>query len=1044
MVSSRSVALAFFLSIFSCSLVVRPLRAQAVPIGSYQATCKDIAVNGDTLSAWCATIAGTWDPALLVGFSQCLQPPSNLNGTLACNIGSNPPAGSYQQSCRFFWVTGSTLNGECASIDGQWIRTSLHDFSQCLQPPSNLDGTLACNIGSNPPPGSYQQSCRVFWVTGSTLSGECKNIAGQWIFSLLQNFSQCLQPPSNLDGTLACNIGSNPPAGSYQQSCRFFWVNGSTLSGECKNIAGQWIFSSLQNFSQCLQPPSNLDGTLACNIGSNPPAGSYQQSCRVFWVTGSTLNAECASVAGQWNRTSLENFSQCLQPPSNLDGTLACNIGGNPPAGSYQQSCRFFWVNGSTLSGECKNIAGQWIFSSLQNFSQCLQPPSNLDGTLACNIGSNPPAGSYQQSCRVFWVTGSTLNAECASVAGQWNRTSLENFSQCLQPPSNLDGTLACNIGSNPPAGSYQQSCRFFWVNLDTLMAECGDLAGHFVFASLPEVSQCLTDVANINGHLVCNVKLVDMIPASLSGEKNQDSEPFLSVKPGKTQLMVGSAFTPNPTSSSGKAPVYVTQDGGDTWVLNAITPVTNDTCDITHALVSGEGNSLGDLHGGMLACTTSMTGAVTTTLSESETTDVTSSTTMTTQSTRTNIDQPFVQALSINKADQIYVGLNDFSAAAGASATVDASPDGGTTFASTSLETRATASCPSASTTQDGPSIRPAISADNTVYVAFFGWRTYTGSCTTATITSDVVVVRDDGSAALISSIARDANTVTVNTVNANPFASGQTVKIVGVSDTSYHGSFTIASVSGPSQFTYSQVGGNSSSSGGSATVAAARFKALADSADGLAGRMVIHSASIPWDNASAMGQERLGSTLSIAVDPNNSFTIYVGWADRIGNGDLYTLHVRRSEDRGATWSLRDLPHTTITNATNIALAISDAGVVGLMYQQLTAGRWVTHLIQTKTSFDVVRDTILADVPADTPIASFHPYLGDYAYLMAVGNEFRGVFCANNTPDLVNFPQGVAFQRSADFSSHKLKDGSGHDVDISIDPFYFSVRVMQ
>jgi len=35
-------------------------------------------------------------------------------------------------------------------------------------------------------------------------------------------------------------------------------------------------------------------------------------------------------------------------------------------------------------------------------------------------------------------------------------------------------------------------------------------------------------------------------------------------------------------------------------------------------------------------------------------------------------VDQPFVRALTINQADQIYVGINDFSQANGQSATVD------------------------------------------------------------------------------------------------------------------------------------------------------------------------------------------------------------------------------------------------------------------------------------------------------------------------------------------------------------------------------------
>src|SRR6266581_7469074 len=44
-------------------------------------------------------------------------------------------------------------------------------------------------------------------------------------------------------------------------------------------------------------------------------------------------------------------------------------------------------------------------------------------------------------------------------------------------------------------------------------------------------------------------VKLVDLIPASLSGEANQDSEPFLAIQTANPQVMVASAFTPNPVS---------------------------------------------------------------------------------------------------------------------------------------------------------------------------------------------------------------------------------------------------------------------------------------------------------------------------------------------------------------------------------------------------------------------------------------------------------------------------------------------------------------
>ena len=85
------------------------------------------------------------------------------------------------------------------------------------------------------------------------------------------------------------------------------------------------------------------------------------------------------------------------------------------------------------------------------------------------------------------------------------------------------------------------------------------------------------------------SISVVDLIPASLSGEMNQDSEPFLAIQTTNPQVMVASAFTPNPFSNTGNAPVYVSEDGGKSWVLNAITPVQRMTCDITHAMAAGE-----------------------------------------------------------------------------------------------------------------------------------------------------------------------------------------------------------------------------------------------------------------------------------------------------------------------------------------------------------------------------------------------------------------------------------------------------------------------
>jgi hypothetical protein len=216
--------------------------------------------------------------------------------------------------------------------------------------------------------------------------------------------------------------------------------------------------------------------------------------------------------------------------------------------------------------------------------------------------------------------------------------------------------------------------------------------------------------------------------------------------------------------------------------------------------------------------------------------------------------------------------------------------------------------------------------------------------------------------------------------------------------------------------------------------------FNALVDSGDGNQGVRIATGVNNPFLSL-FLGQQRIGGDLSIAVDPNDSSTVYVCYGDQ--QGGTYTLYVRKSTDSGATWSgnLR-----SIANATNPALAINSKGRLGFLYQQVTglaAGqRWETTVELTTNDFGSTTSYLLANTPASTPSKSFDPYLGDYLYMLAVGTSFYGIFSASNTPDTANFPNGVTYQRNADFATQTLLGTDNvTPVAVSIDPFFFKIR---
>jgi len=173
-------------------------------------------------------------------------------------------------------------------------------------------------------------------------------------------------------------------------------------------------------------------------------------------------------------------------------------------------------------------------------------------------------------------------------------------------------------------------------------------------------------------------------------------------------------------------------------------------------------------------------------------------------------------------------------------------------------------------------------------------------------------------------------------------------------------------------------------------------------------------------------------GPQLSIAVDPTNSQKAYLAWRD---GRESPTLHLRSLTN--GTLGSEDL--RTIPGGTLPALAVNDRGRVGFLYQQfLTVGGSEKVKTILEVSFhngnsDFDETYTLAEVPTATEC---HYYERSRAYgnLLAVKEDFYGVFQAYNDPNPANFPSCVTFQNTLS----QNPDGSLKQDYLALNPFFF------
>src|SRR5262245_18125882 len=231
--------------------------------------------------------------------------------------------------------------------------------------------------------------------------------------------------------------------------------------------------------------------------------------------------------------------------------------------------------------------------------------------------------------------------------------------------------------------------------------------------------------------------------------------------------------------------------------------------------------------------------------------------------------------------------------------------------------------------------------------------------------------------------------------------------------------------------------------------------FKALGTSGNGNA-VTIATPVSIFTDDENThltLGQERIGSDIAIAVDPNNANHVVVVYGDAPGPNDagIAQLVVRESTDGGATWS-QELHRTPSSIRSALpGLAILPNGAIGLLYASYDPATNVLsqHLLTTTDDFATTKDITLASQTNSLPTANGDdPYIGDFFDLTSRGNTFYGIFSASNADDGTNaLFKNVTFNR--DFtgtpgtSSFQLTDATGNAIPFSIDPFFFSYAVL-
>jgi hypothetical protein len=195
-----------------------------------------------------------------------------------------------------------------------------------------------------------------------------------------------------------------------------------------------------------LAAPASTDGM---------PDGTWRQSCQNASVSGGTLRAWCRRDGGKYEATSAV-IGSC-KAFGNRNGKLFCESsdgsGGSMGqwSGSFRESCRDISVDKhGKLHATCLKDNGTYKRSNLQAGKCPAYRAGNRNGNLFCESGDGGGTasrwdGSFRNSCREASVNSNgVLTADCQTISGNWNRSSLSPNQCGSYRAGNRDGNLFC------------------------------------------------------------------------------------------------------------------------------------------------------------------------------------------------------------------------------------------------------------------------------------------------------------------------------------------------------------------------------------------------------------------------------------------------------------------------------------------------------------------------------------------------------------------------------------------------------------------------